>query len=118
MKLAITKSTKNRVISLELETVEFSATENDMLDQMGEPEIVFEQDYGNTSVKFNKKIRSNFKVRVKFDVNLESDPMKTAEYIDEFQDDIVNALQDALTKVKDSYLTDFKPIKKTIEIKY
>ena len=118
MKLAITKSTKNRVISLALETVEFSATENDMLDQMGEPEIVFEKDYGNTSVKFNKKIRSNFKVRVKFDVNLESDPMKTAEYIDEFQDDIVNALQDALTKVKDSYLTDFKPIKKTIEIKY
>lgn len=118
MKLKVSRSTKNKVVTLELSTSCFTDIENAMLDQLGEPVITFDKVYGNNAVKFSKKIRSNFRVRVKFDANLESDTDVTADYIDEFLDELQDKLSDAMSKVSDEYNTSLVPKEEFICIKY
>ena len=118
MKLSITKSTKNKVVTVTLETVEFCQKEHLMLDQIGEPIIEMDKMYGNNTVKFAKKIRSNFKVKVKFDGNLDEDTDVTADYISEFLEDIQEKLAEAMGKVSDEYNDFLTPTKQVIAIKY
>ena len=118
MKLEVVRSTKNKVVTLELSTSCFTELENEMLDQLGEPIIEFNKAYGNNAVKFSKKIRSNFKVKVKFDANLESDTDVTADFIEEFMDELQEKLSDAMCKVSDEYNTSLIPKEEYIEIKY
>lgn len=116
MNLHVTKATKNRVVTILLETTDFSEVENNMLDQLGEPIIAFEKTYGNNIVKFEKKMRTNFNVRVKFDATLETSTDQTAEYIDKFLEDIQELLTNKMEDLIDQYNDAFKPADYKINI--
>lgn len=118
MKLKINRTTKNKVVTLELSTACFTELENEMLDQLGEPIIEFDKVYGNNTVKFSKKIRSNFRVKVKFDANLDTDTDMTASYIDQFLDELQDRLSDAMYKVSAEYNTSLIPKEEYICIRY
>lgn len=118
MKLKVNRSTRNKVVTLELSTSCFTELENEMLDQLGEPIIEFDKVYGNNTVKFSKKIRSNFRVKVKFDANLESDTDITADYIEAFLDELKDKLSEAMFKVSDEYNPSLVPKEEDICIKY
>lgn len=118
MKLRVRRATKNKVITLELETIDFTEKENGMLDQLGEPYIEVDQSYGNNAVKFYKKIRTGFKVKVKFDANLENNTEKTAEYIEQFIEYIQEELATAMSKLSDEYNEELVPKDQTFEISY
>lgn len=118
MRLKVVRTTKNKIVTLELSTTCFTELENEMLDQLGEPVIEFNKTYGNNSVKFSKKIRSNFRVKVKFDANLENDTDITADYIEEFLSEIQDMLSDAMSKVSDEYNTSLIPKEEYLDIRY
>lgn len=118
MKLKVSRSTRNKIVTLELSTSCFTDLENQMLDQLGEPIIEFDKAYGNNNVKFSKKIRSNFRVKVKFDANLDSDTDITADYIDAFLDELGEKLSEAMSKVSDEYNISLIPSEEYICIKY
>lgn len=118
MKLKVVRSTKNKIVTLELSTTCFTDLENQMLDQLGEPIIEFDKSYGNNNVKFSKKIRSNFRVKVKFDANLDSDTDITADYIDAFLSELEDKLSEAMFKISDEYNTSLIPKEEYICIKY
>lgn len=118
MRLKVARSTKNKVITLELTTMCFSDLENEMLEQLGEPVIEMDRNYGNNPIKFSKKIKSNFKVKVKFDANLDSNTDITAGYVDEFLDELQGKLEDAMSKLEDDYNEDLVPQEQIIDIVY
>jgi len=68
MQLRYNNQIKNKVITIELETTNFTIRENAAIERVGEPVVRFEKVYdGGFPVSFNKKIKTGFKVRVKFD---------------------------------------------------
>lgn len=118
MRLKVTRTTKNKVITLELSTMCFTDLENEMLEQLGEPVIEIDRNYGNNPIKFSKKIKSNFKVKVKFDSNLDATTDITANLVEEFLEDIQTKLEDAMAKLVDDYNEDLVPQEQIIDIKY
>jgi len=91
MQLRINTSIKKSIITVELETVNFCAIEDKMLDQFGEPVFDFEKMYQQEfPVSIHKKIRTNFKVKVRFDGTKDIDKASLA--VNEFIDDIKEAL--------------------------
>ena len=118
MKLRVVRSTKNKIITLELSTFCFTELENEMLDQLGEPVISMDKSYGNNIVKFAKKIRSNFKVKVKFDANLESSTDRTAELVEQFLEEIQEKLEVAMSSISDEYNEELIPKEEIIQINY
>lgn len=118
MKLKVRRSTKNKVVTLELETIDFTEKENDMLNQLGEPIIEIDKSYGNNSIKFAKKIRTGFKVKIKFDANLESDTDITANYIENFLELIQEELAKKMEVLADEYNEELIPKEQTFEIEY
>lgn len=118
MRLKVTRTTKNKVITLELSTMCFTDLENEMLEQLGEPIVSIDKSYGQNPVKFSKKIKSNFKVKVKFDSNLDANTDITASLVDEFMEDIQEKLEEAMSKLEDDYNEDLIPQEKIIEINY
>lgn len=118
MKLKIRRSTKNKVVSIELETIDFTEKEHSMLDQLGEPIIEFDKTFGNNVVKFSKKIRTGFKVKLKFDASLEENTDKTADYIESFVDQIQETLSLSMGLLEEDYNEELIPKEQTFEIKY
>lgn len=118
MKLKVVRTIKNKIIRLDINTQCFTETESEMLEQLGEPIINFEKSYGNNVIKFSKKIKSNFKVTVKFDASLEDDMDKTAEYVMDFVDDLEEMLSEAMAELNDEYILDVIPKEDIREIKY
>ena len=59
MDLSIKKTTKNKIVTIELETKNFTSNENIMLDQMGEPEIEFNKSYGAKELEADSKSELN-----------------------------------------------------------
>lgn len=118
MKLKVKRATKNKVITIELETIEFTDKENDMLNQLGEPIVEVDKTYGNNPIKFSKKIRTGFKVKVKFDASLEEDTDKTAEYIENFIEYIQDTMSKLMYDLADEYNEEFIPKEQTFEIEY
>lgn len=103
MQLKIVTSIKNSIISVELETINFSGTENKMLDQFGEPiyhlEAIYQQEF---AVSIHKKIRSNFKVKVRFDGTKDIDKASLAvnEFIDQIKEEIPIFMDQYIDKVE------------------
>ena len=118
MKLKVVRNTRNKIVTLEIYTTCFTDLENEMLDQLGEPIIEFDKVYGNNNIKFSKKIRSNFRVKVKFDANLEADTEITAGYIESFLDELQDKLSEEMTKKSDEYNTSLIPKEEYICIRY
>ena len=68
LKLKVLKSINKRIITLEIETTEFTYDKNKILNIFEEPVVSFKKVYGtNLAVKIEKTIRTGFKVKVKFD---------------------------------------------------
>ena len=118
MNLITKKTTRNKIVTIELTTNDFSSIENKMLDELGEPVITFDKNYGSNSVKFSKKIRSGFKVKVKFDASLEADTDKTAEYINLFLEELKDKLSEAMYEVESQYNEDLKSSEEITKIRY
>lgn len=118
MNLKVLRTTKNKVVTIVLETTCFNEDENAMLDQLGEPIISMCNSYGNNAINFSKKIRSNFRVKVKFDANLENDTDKTADFVDQFMDDVKELLSEAMSQLSDEYNEDLISKEEIINIKY
>lgn len=121
MKLKVLKSINKRMITLEIETTNFSLEENKMLDILGEPVVKFEKIYGdNLAVSFEKRIRTGFKTKVKFDG---TDDIVAADAASEkFLEDLPEALGSIMEKLKMLYddidgANENKPAK-TIDIVY
>ena len=108
MQLKITTDIRKSIISVELETINFCKEENLLLDQFGEPEFIFEKVYpGDYSVSIHKKIRSNFKVRLKFDGSKDAETMKKAtEAVNSF----IEEIQEKIDIFHDDWLHDKKDI--------
>lgn len=117
MNLSIKKTTRNKIVTIELETKDFSTFENQMLDQLGEPEIEFDKSYGSNPIKFKKRIRNGFKVKVRFDIGLD-DSDKTSEYIDEFLEELKEKLSDAMYELSNTYNEDLRSSVETVAIRY
>ena len=102
MKLKVKKTISKRIITLEIETTSFTAEENKMLDILGEPIVNFEKIYGdNLAVSLEKKIRTGFKVKVKFDGT--DDIMAADKASDKFLEDLPEELAKIMEKLKDLY---------------
>ena len=121
MRLKVQKYINKRVITYELETVNFTSEENKMLDILGEPVITLKKVYGdNLGVDIQKKIRTGFKVKVKLDG---TDNIVAADSAaDKFLEDLAEELSSTMEKMKELYddidgVNENKPIK-YIDIKY
>ena len=92
MQLLINTNIRRSIITIELETINFTKKENELLDQFGEYVFDFEKVYRNDfAVSIHKKVRSNFKLRIKFDGSKNEETMKKAtlaanEFIEEIQE--------------------------------
>lgn len=118
MQLKYTKSIKNNVIMIELETANFTQTEIKALDQFGEPEVKFEKSYGGKfPVAISKKIRSGFKVKVKFDGS--NDYQAAADAANQFYDEIQEELSEEMSVLMDRFNgNDFTVASGIIDVKY
>lgn len=118
MRLKYEKTIKNNVITLVLETADFDKKENQALDMFGEPEIVFEKQYpGNHNVAFAKKLRSNFRVKVKFDgsEDIESAAEAANTFLEELEELLQTEISETIDKLSD---IDFETGTGSIQIKY
>ena len=94
MQLLINTELRRSILTVELETINFTKAENDLLDQFGEFVFDFEKVYQNDfPVSIHKKIRTNFKVRIKFDGSESEEAMEKAtlaanEFIEEIEEKI------------------------------
>mgnify|MGYP000374151216 CR=1 FL=1 len=118
MQLKYKKSIQKKVIVVELETINFTPQENKLLDELGEPVISFEKVYPpNFAVQFEKKIRTGFKVKVKFDgtENLQAAAEAANLFFEEIQDRLAEEMYILADKASD---TDFKVGEGIVSINY
>lgn len=102
MKLKVLKHISKRIITLEVETTNFTAEENKMLDILGEPVIKFEKVYGeNLAVSIERRVRTGFKTKVKFDGT--DDIVAADAASDKFLEDLPEAIAKAMEKLKTIY---------------
>lgn len=118
MKLSVRRFTKNKMVTIELSTTDFSEKENSMLDQLGEPVIEIDKNYGQNPIKFSKKIRTGFKVKVRFDANLEENTDVTATYIESFIEFLQDEMSLAMSQLEFDYTEELIPQEVMIEIEY
>lgn len=103
MKIKVLKNISKRIITLELETTSFTAEENKMLDILGEPVIKFDKVYGpNLAVSIDKRIRTGFKVKVKFDGT--DDIVAADNASNQFLEDLPEKLASVMEKLKELYV--------------
>ena len=118
MYLTTKKETRNKIVTITLTTEQFTDKENAMLDQLGEPVITINKSYGANGINFSKKIRTGFKVKVKFDISLDKDSDKTAEYVDSFLEELKEQLSNKMYELESSYNEELKTSCKTEKIVY
>lgn len=103
MQLKYNKTIRNKVITLELETVNFTTKEKQLIEQYGEPIIKFEKVYlCEFPVEFERRIMNGFKIRVKF--NGSNDVDKAADAANLFFEEIQEELYKAMLDLEDQYL--------------
>lgn len=103
MQLKIKKEMRKSIIYIDLETVNFCAEENKMLDQFGEPIIKLNKMYGKYPVAIERKIRSNFKVRVKFDGedNVQDAVEQATKFIEDMESLVIETMNDFMFEKED-----------------
>lgn len=110
MQLIINTDLRKSVYTVELETINFTKKENDLLDQFGEFVFNFEKVYqGDFPISIHKKIRTNFKIRIKFDGSASDEALNKAtlavnQFIEEIQEKIDTEYDDWLTDKEDKLL--------------
>ena len=103
-------------IVVELETDAFTSREAMALNMLGEPLLEFQKTYhGDFTVAIAKKIRTEFKIKVRFDGTKDFEAANTAAM--EFLDDIQEALHRVMDNLMDRYLDqEFPPTQGTFKI--
>lgn len=89
MQLKYNNTVKNRIITIELETTSFNKREVTALEKFSEPIVKLEKQYLNKyPVSIERKIRTGFKVRVKFDGTEDMDGAAQAasQFFEEIQE--------------------------------
>lgn len=115
MQISCRKDIKKRVVFIEIETTGFTSKENKALDLFGEPDIVLEKNYGGFPVSINKRIRSGFKVKVKFDGT--KDIEAAIDAANNFYEEIQEKLETAMTDVIELMDTlGFEPSNTTVQL--
>ena len=100
MQLRYNKTIRNQIITIELETFNFTQKELTLIEQYGEPIVKFEKNYeGNFPVEIERRIKTGFKVRVKF--NGTKDIEAAGEAASQFFLDIQDALREELIELED-----------------
>ena len=95
MQLRYNKSIRNQVITIELETCNFTSKENQLIEQYGEPIVKFEKIYeGKFPIEFERRIKNGFKVRAKF--NGAQDIELAGKAANDFFEDIQELLREEL----------------------
>ena len=101
MQLRYNNYVRNNVVYMELETANFTHEENAALEKFGEPVIKIDKVYSGHPVSIERKIKTGFKVRVKFDG---SDNVQNAiEAANEFYDDLVDTMRDEMSTLMCNY---------------
>lgn len=102
MKLKVLKAISKRIITLEIETTSFTAEETKMLDILGEPIIKFEKIYGdNLAVSIDKRIRTGFKVKIRFDGT--DDIIAADAACNKFLEELPESLGDTMDQLRRLY---------------
>lgn len=105
MQLKYNKTIRKNIVTVDLEAVKFTKRELEAFQRFGEPTITVEKlypiedDNPTFPVKFSKRLRSSFRVRVKFDGTHDIEAALTAA--ESFYEDIVVIIEDALYEVTD-----------------
>lgn len=116
MKIKVLKNISKRIITLEIETTSFTAEENKMLDILGEPVVKFEKVYGpNLAVSIDKRIRTGFKVKVKFDGT--DDIVAADNASNQFLEDLPEKLASVMEQLKELY-TDIDGANENVTTQY
>lgn len=108
MQIKYSKKISKKMITVELETTNFTPQENKVLDEFGEPVIMFEKVYvSKFPVQFEKKIRTGFKVKVKFDGTGDIQAAANAAnlFFEEIQEKLADAMADLFDKASDADFT-------------
>lgn len=120
MQLRYDKSVKNRIITIELETVHFLHRESQALEKFGEPVIKIEKMYKNTyPVSIEKRIKTGFKVKVKFDGTKDFNSAVEAanEFFEEISEKLTEEMMLVMEKLEELEC-EFVQKKGFIDIKY
>jgi hypothetical protein len=118
MQLKYSKKISKRMITIELETANFTPDENKALDEFGEPVINFQKNYSSKfPVAFEKKVRTGFKVKVRFDGTEDIQAASNAAntFFEEIQEVLSNTMYDLMDKVVDA---DFSVDTGIVSIQY
>lgn len=100
MQLKYNKTIRNQIITVELETCNFTSKENMLIEQYGEPIVKFEKNYeGRFPVEFERRLKNGFKVRVKF--NGAQDIELAGKAATDFFEDIQEVLRETLLELAD-----------------
>jgi hypothetical protein len=100
MQLKYDKTIKNKIISIALETTNFSPNEISAVDDLGDPVVEFSRTYtGGFVVTISKKLKAGFKLTQKFDGT--SDLGAAIAAADSFYEDIKDKLNQVMTDLMD-----------------
>lgn len=120
MQLKYNNTVKNKIITIELETTNFTKRENLALERFGEPIVKFEKEYnGGFPVSFEKRIKTGFKVRVKFDGtnNLQAATNAANQFFEDIQEKLREEMEVLMDKLH-SFEVEFKPASGLLDIDY
>lgn len=120
MQLRYENTVKSNVITIELETSNFTMREQQALEKFGEPIVKLEKVYrGSFPVSIEKRIRTGFKVKVKFDgTGKLTDAVEAAnEFFEEIQEKVSEAMASSMEKLEELE-SGFDAKKGFIDIKY
>lgn len=113
MQLRYNKTIRNQIITIELETCNFTVKETQLIEQYGEPIIKFEKIYDSLfPVEFERRLKNGFKVRVKF--NGANDIEAAGKAAGEFFEDIQEVLREELFKLSEKDLDNPLEVEKGI----
>jgi hypothetical protein len=105
MQLRYNKTIRKNIVTVDLEAVNFTKRELEAFQRFGEPTISVEKlypiedDNPTFPVKFSKRLRSSFRIRVKFDGTHDIEGALVAA--ESFYEDVVVMIEDALYEVTD-----------------
>lgn len=120
MQLKFNRVTRKNIITLELETTNFSRREDLALTKFGEPIVKIEKSYeGKFPVKIEKRIKTSFKVRVRFDGNegIEEAIRASNTFMEELKDELEIQMRVLMDKL-DDYEVEVEGTPGLIDIKY
>ena len=120
MQLKYNNSIKNRIITIELETTSFNKRETTALEKFGEPNVKLEKLYlDKFSVNVDRKIRTGFKVRIKFDgtEDLNAAAQAATQFFEEIQEVLSEKMRDLMDQL-DELESGFESKQGYVDITY